>query len=187
MKKFLVGLLSIFLLLGASILSACGTETAVLELSTESVAIEILTGEEDSGYQIVTASVSGVSDTTVNASAASGYENIVSVSVQAISGGRSQIKIRGLYEGQAQVEVVTGHGAVKKTIQVDVFSTISEMSQVNEEITLKNNYVVKGEENILTREKLLKTEPYQKEQLVFTLKEMSSHLKIHTMMKQSYS
>ena len=69
MKKFFVGLLSIFLLVGASILSACGSEKPVLTLSQQSVEIELYSGDVDGGYETVTAEVSNASDTSISVSA----------------------------------------------------------------------------------------------------------------------
>ena len=132
MKKFFVGLLSIFLLVGASILSACGSEKPVLTLSQQSVEIELYSGDVDGGYETVTAEVSNASDTSISVSA-NGYENIVKLSTEPTTSGKTLITITGLKEGYAEVVVRTNQGNAYKTITVDVYSEVTSMTQKTEE------------------------------------------------------
>ena len=85
MKKFLVSILGIFLLFGAALLTACGGSNPSLKLSQDTVAIQLYAEDEDSGYQIVTAELSGVDSGKIQASALSGYENVVKVSTSTLS------------------------------------------------------------------------------------------------------
>jgi len=159
MKKFLIGMLSVFLLFGASILSACGSNGLTLTLSKETVEIQIYSGEEED-YQIVTAEVGGTDKASISASAMSGYENIVKVSTSTISDTKVSIKIEGLTEGDAQIAVKSGD--VTKYIRATVFSEVSEMTQKTEESGKKNNFLVRGQTNILKEENLIKFTPSEK-------------------------
>ena len=47
MKKFFIGLLSVFLLIGAGILSACGSNKVTLSLSSDYVSIRLYSGAEE--------------------------------------------------------------------------------------------------------------------------------------------
>lgn len=159
MKKFLVSILGIFLLFGAALLTACGGSNPSLKLSQDTVAIQLYAEDEDSGYQIVTAELSGVDSGKIQASALSGYENVVKVSTSTLSSTKCSIRIEGLEEGTAQVVVRATPGNIEKRINVTVFSEVSAMSQVVENDKKKNNFLIRGEENSLIEEKLISFQP----------------------------
>lgn len=96
MKKFLVGMLSVFLLMGASILAACGSTKVDLTLSRDSVSI--LYDKESLSQEVVVATVSGGNDVVVSASVNNSYENIISASATAVSSNRWEITITALNE-----------------------------------------------------------------------------------------
>lgn len=159
MKKFLVSILGIFLLFGAALLTACGGSNPSLKLSQDTVAIQLYAEDEDSGYQIVTAELSGVDSGKIQASALSGYENVVKVSTSTLSSTKCSIRIEGLEEGTAQVVVRATPGNIEKRINVTVFSEVSAMSQVVENDKKKNNFLIRGEANSLIEEKLISFQP----------------------------
>lgn len=167
MKKFFVGLLSIFLLVGASVLSACGEQKPTLSLSRESVEIELYSGDLDSGYETVTAEVFNASDTSISVSA-NGYEQIVNVSAQPTTSGKTLITITGLQEGYAEVVVRTNQGNAYKTINVDVYSEVSEMSQKVEEVSKKKNFAIRGTTNTLIENNLIEFKPSQNSRRTIT-------------------
>ena len=108
MKKFFVGLLSVLLLFGASLLSACDPNATTLTLSKETAEIQIYAGD-DEGYEIVTAEVQGTDEASISANAKSGYENIVKVTTTKVSSTKVSIKIEGLNEGRAEITVKSGN------------------------------------------------------------------------------
>lgn len=167
MKKFFVGLLSIFLLVGASILSACGSEKPVLTLSQQSVEIELYSGDVDGGYETVTAEVSNASDTSISVSA-NGYENIVKLSTEPTTSGKTLITITGLKEGYAEVVVRTNQGNAYKTITVDVYSEVTSMTQKTEEVTKKKNFAIRGMTNTLIENNLIEFQPSQNSRRTIT-------------------
>ncbi len=143
MKKFFVGLLSVFLLLGASILTACGSNSIDMTLSTNTVSLQIK-DESVTPEQIVVATVTGTDDTAISASAF-GYEEIIDVRTEQSTDGRTLIYITGKdTEGYAEVLVRTHQGNVSSVITVDVYSEVSDMEQKTEETTKKNNYAIRG-------------------------------------------
>lgn len=165
MKKFLVGILSVFLLFGASIISACTSSSTTLTLSKETVEIQIYAGE-DEGYQIVTAEVEGTDKASISANAKSGYENIVKVTTTAVSGTKANIKIEGLNEGYAEIQVKSG--SQTKYIHATVYSEVSEMSQKTEDGEKKNNFLIRGQENILNEVSLIEFTPSDKSRRTIT-------------------
>lgn len=167
MKKFFVGLLSIFLLVGASVLSACGEQKPTLSLSRESVEIELYSGDLDSGYETVTAEVFNASDTSISVSA-NGYEQIVNVNAQPTTSGKTLITITGLQEGYAEVVVRTNQGNAYKTINVDVYSEVSEMAQKVEEVSKKKNFAIRGTTNTLIENNLIEFKPSQNSRRTIT-------------------
>lgn len=158
MKKFLVGLLSVFLIIGGSLLSACGKSETKLELSSQSVEIEINGGEGVSGTIDVAATVSGCDDKTVTVSV-DGYENIVTYSTKNYSDGMTTITLKGLGEGSADVVVTTRDRKVSKTIHVEVFSYVNGMSQKEEQSSKKDNFFVRGQDNVLVEDNLIEFSP----------------------------
>lgn len=160
MKKYLIGLLSVFLIIGGVFFTACGKEVPTLTLSHESIEIELVQDDDDSGYQIVTAEVSGVKNPTIQANSVGGYENIIEeVKVQKTSSGKAQILIKGKTEGYGEVVVSTAHGFISKIIKVNVFSYVSFMEQKENDLVKSNQYVIKGQDNILNERSLLHFEP----------------------------
>ena len=157
MKKFLVGMLSVFLLMGASILAACGSTKVDLTLSRDSVSI--LYDKESLSQEVVVATVSGGNDVVVSASVNNSYENIISASATAVSSNRWEITITALNEGQGEVVVMTNQGNVSKTISVDVYSEVTSMTQNQNENVVRKNYVVRGRSNALVEENLLSFQP----------------------------
>ncbi len=162
MKKFIVSLLGIFLLFGASVLTACNKGGSSLTLSQDTVAIELFADDEDSGYELVTATLSGVKEGSIQASARSGFENIVKVTQTRRSSNSISIRIEALEEGSAQVVVRGAPGNHVKYINVNVFSYVSSMSQVAEDGDKKNNFLIRGSENILDEHKLISFAPSDK-------------------------
>lgn len=160
MKKYLIGLLSIFLIIGGVFFTACGKEVPSLTLSHESIEIELVQDDDEGGYQIVTAEVSGVKNPTIQANSVGGYENIIEeVKVQKTSSGKAQIIIKGKTEGYGEVVVSTAQGFISKIIKVNVFSYVSFMEQRENDSVKSNQYVVKGQDNILNDRTLLHFEP----------------------------
>lgn len=177
MKKFFVGLLSLFLLLGAGVLSACGKGETNLKLSKETVAIQIYS-EEEEGYEIVTATMEGTDKASISANAKSGYENIVKVTTSVISDTKVSIKIEGLNEGDAEIAVKSGKHT--KYIHATVYSEVSEMKQVVEDGQMKNNFLIRGQENILLEEELIEFTPSIKSRrnITWALEESSMALSL---------
>ena len=159
MKRFLVSILGIFLLFGASLLTACGKDKPSLSLSQDTVAIQLYSENEDSSYQVVNADLFGVKEGSIRATVASGYENIVKVTTTNSSSTRASIRIEGLEEGTAQVVVRATPGDITKNIYVTVYSEVSSMSQVVEESGKKNNFLLLGEDNVLNEDKLISFYP----------------------------
>ncbi len=159
MKKFIVGLLGIFLLFGASLFTACGKTNPSLTLSQDRVAIQLYAQDEDSSYKVVTAEISGVNDGSISASANSGYESTIKVSTSKLSSTKSAITIEGLREGQAEIIVRATPGNLTKRIYVTVYSEVSEMTQKQEDVTFKDNFLLRGEDNYLDENKLIEFKP----------------------------
>lgn len=159
MKKFLVGMLSVFLLMGASILAACGSSKVDLTLSRDSVSILYDYDTDLPSQEVVVATVSGGKGVVVSASVNNSYENIISASATAVSSNRWEITITALNEGQGEVVVMTNQGNVSKTISVDVYSEVSHMSQNQNEDVQRKNFVLRGRSNQLIEENLLTFQP----------------------------
>ncbi len=167
MKKFIVSLLGIFLLFGAGILSACGKSNPTMTLSSDTVAIQLYSQDEESS-KTITANLSGVKEGSIKASAVSGYENIIDVSTTRLSSTKFSIKIDGLEEGDAEIIVRGTPGNIVKKIQVNVFSEVSAMSQKEEEQIRKNNFLIRGVNNELVETKLISFEPSDKSRRTIT-------------------
>ncbi len=167
MKKFFVGLVSVLILFGATILTACGSNKVSLSLSTDTVAIQIK-DDTVSNEQVVTATVSGTKDTEITASPF-GYENIIDVRTEKSTNGRTLIYITGKdTEGHAEVVVRTHEGNTSKVISVDVYSEVSAMTQKVEETTKKSNFAIRGGEIKLVDSKLLTFEPSENSRRTIT-------------------
>lgn len=154
MKKFFVGLLSIFLIIGASLLVACGTKKVSLSLSTDNVAIKLYSGNEEGDIQTVTATVSGAGNNNT-IKVVNNYESIIGYSTKPSTSGKTIITIIGKSEGYAELIVITEQGNVSKTISVEVYSEVSSMEQKVEEQLPKQNFAVRGDTIDLIEENLL--------------------------------
>ncbi len=162
MKKFIVSILGIFLLFGAGLLSACGKTNPSMTLSQNEVAIQLYSDDEDSGYKIISAQLSGVKDGSISASAASGYENIIDVSTTRLSATKFSIRVEGLEEGNAEIIVRGAPGNIVKSIYVNVFSEVSAMTQKEEQQVRKENFLIRGIENEIVETKLISFQPSDK-------------------------
>ena len=162
MKKFLVGLLSVLVLFGASLLTACGKSKIDFTLSEQNISIELQGTDETQNTVTVNADISGGDDVRLRASVLGGYENnIVKVSTKVLSSTKTNILLTGLSEGEAEVEVRTNQGNVIKYISVTVYSSVSAMEQ-REELGDKQNYLVRGQTNFLNENNLISFYPNNK-------------------------
>ncbi len=175
MKKFFVGLLSVFLLLGASILTACGSNNIELTVETNTVSIQIK-DESVTPEQIVVATVTGTDDTGISASAF-GYEEIIDVRTESSTNGRTLIYITGKdTEGYAEVLVRTHQGNESEIITVDVYSEVSGMEQKTEETTKKNNFAIRGGSVELVENNLISFSPSENSRRTITWSLLDSTL-----------
>ncbi len=153
MKKFVVGLLTVFMMLGASILYACGSPKVELELSNQNISIQ-LNGENDP-VSTVNAIVSSTDDKSVSLDFT--LDNgVASASLSQTEDGQNVITITGLSEGQTELVVTTKQGNVKKSVYIDVYSEVTSMTEKIEDVQNKSNkFVVKGQTNLLVAENLI--------------------------------
>ena len=157
MKKFIVGLLGVFMMLGASILYACGSPKIELTLSTQSVSIQ-LNGNEDS-ISIVYADVTGNDDKSISLNFTI-QDEIAKASVSQDSEGKNIIEITAINEGETELIVSTKQGNIKKSINIEVYSEVTSMTEKNEDIENKSNkFVVKGKTNTLVADNLISFAP----------------------------
>lgn len=181
MRKFFVGLLSIFMLVGATILSACGQSTPELHVYyneaevSQTIPIQLDSADPDSGYILLSAEITGADDGKVTASAVGGYESVISVEPAGTNGNKQFFKVNGLSEtenGPAAVVFRGTPGDLTKYVYVDVFSYVSAMQQNSDET--KNQFLVDGqtytigenglvaESNSISEDQLIKFTPSQK-------------------------
>ena len=167
MKKFFVGLISLFIVLGGIILTACRGNSVEISLSTEYLSIQLVEGA--SSEQTVTVTVSGTDDTTVSADAR-GYEDKIDVWDEPIADGRTLIHIVGKEEtdGYAEVQIRTYQGNATKTIYVEVYSEVSAMEEKIEEGTRKNNFAIRGDSVELIEDNLLTFYPSENSRRTIT-------------------
>lgn len=154
MKKFIVGLLGVFMMLGASILYAC-TETHIeLELSTQTVSIQ-LNNELEDPTATVYANITGTDDKTLNWNLSEDNDVISDVEIVETSDGRSAITITAENVGDNDLVLTTKHGGVQKTIHVEVYTEVTEILNKNEDVEIENKssrFLVKGQANTLVGE-----------------------------------
>ena len=154
MKKFIVGLLGVFMMLGASILYAC-TETHIeLELSTQTVSIQ-LNNELEDPTATVYANITGTDDKTLNWNLSKDNDVISDVEIVETSDGRSAITITAENVGDNDLVLTTKHGGVQKTIHVEVYTEVTEILNKNEDVEIENKssrFLVKGQANTLVGE-----------------------------------
>ena len=165
MKKFFIGLLSVFLLIGAGILSACGSNKVTLSLSSDYVSIRLYSGAEEGDIAQVTATVSGGSS---NISLINNSQDKFSYSTSTLSGGRTLITITGKSEGNGTLIVRTAEGNQSKTINVEVYSEVSQMSAKQEEQTPYKNFAVRGETTQLDENALITFSPSENSRRTIT-------------------
>lgn len=142
MKKFFVGLVSIFVLLGATILTACGSNNIQMELSTQNIELQIR-DEAISSTAEVTVTITGTDDSQVSVDARDSSD-ILSYTTQSLNNGQTIISITGISEGEGQVYVTSYQGNITKVINVVVYSQVSSMEQAYEETGKKNNFALRG-------------------------------------------
>ena len=165
MKKFFIGLLSVFLLIGAGILSACGSNKVTLSLSSDYVSIRRYSGAEEGDIAQVTATVSGGSSSI---SLINNSQDKFSYSTSTLSGGRTLITITGKSEGNGTLIVRTAEGNQSKTINVEVYSEVSAMSAKQEEQTPYKNFAVRGATTQLDENALITFSPSENSRRTIT-------------------
>lgn len=160
MKKWMVALLGIFMVLGTCLFTACDTEKVNLTLSQENVNILIRSDEVGSGEQIVTADISGSKDYSIEVSA-NGYDEYIEVRKEKVSDSKTNIIIKGVSENDTPsvVTVKVAPGNIEKNIYVNVYSEIRHLSANTDTENDRNNFLVKGQTNLLNAESLLTIEP----------------------------
>ena len=138
MKKFIVGFLSVFMMLGASILYAC-TETHIeLEMSTQTVSIQ-LNNELEDPTATVYANITGTDDKTLNWNLSEANDVISDVEIVETSDGRSAITITAENVGDNDLVLTTKHGGVQKTVHVEVYTEVTEILNKNEDVETKSS------------------------------------------------
>ena len=152
MKKFFVGLLSIFMLFGASLLAACGGGTPQLNVYYNGKAIEkvieieLNPQDQDSGYILLSADMTGVSDPTITASPVGGSEEIFeSIEPAGRSNGKDYFKVvakRETTNGPAAVRFFGEPGGVEQFVYINVYSNVTSMTQNAYEA--RNQFLVNG-------------------------------------------
>ena len=132
MKKFIVAFLGLFMMLGASILYACGPSNIELSLSTQSVSLQ-LNGEEADKSTTVIADVTGTDDKSLTLDFV--YDDdVASVTLSQNSEGQNVITITALNEGNTELVVTTNQGSVRQTINIEVYTEVTSMTEKTEEI-----------------------------------------------------
>ena len=152
MKKFIVGLLGIFMMLGASILYAC-TETNIdLELSTQTVSIQ-LNGELEDPTATIYANITGTDDKTLDWNLSRDNDVVADVEISETSDGRSAITITAQNVGENDLVLTTAHGGVQKTVHIEVYTEVTQILNKSEDVENKSTrFLVKGQTNTLVGE-----------------------------------
>ena len=165
MKKFFVGLLSVFLLIGAGILSACGSNKVTLSLSSDYVSIRLYSGAEEGDIAQVTATVKGTSS---GISLINNSQDKFSYSTSTLSGGRTLITITGKSEGDGTLIVKTAEGNQSKTIYVEVYSEVSQMTAKREDQMPYKNFAIRGTTTKLDENALITFSPSENSRRTIT-------------------
>lgn len=148
MKKFIVGFLSVFMMLGASILYAC-TETVELEMSTQTISIQLNSDVEDPSATIY-ANITGTDDKTLNWSLLEKNDVIEDVEISQLSDGRTAITIEAQNVGKNDIVFTTAHGGVQKTVHVEVYTEVTKILNKPEDVETKSSrFLVKGQTSTL--------------------------------------
>lgn len=177
MKKFWVGLLSVMVLVGGCLLSACGQSSASITLSDTYKEI-CLNADTEEPIATVTAEVFGIPDGSVTVS--SSYENIVRATVTYNSAtNKNIISIYGISEGHADILVSSNYqSSVSSSISVDVYSVVTDMEQIEEDTQndKSNLFAVRGDTVTLEKEKLITFTPAKsRKNITWSLPEGASH------------
>lgn len=154
MKKFFVGLLSIFMICGGIILASCGESK--VSLSIDQTYKEIVVLDEDNIEPVfVTCVVNGVDNGKVSVS--SSQNSIVSASVEYNSSSNQNIisLIAGDMEGTATVTVTTLDQTVKETITVFVHGEVTGMSEKVYTNGQSQLYAIRGGQRTLNANELI--------------------------------
>ena len=144
MKKFVIGLLSVFVMLGASILSACGSPKINLEVASQNVSIQLNDPDNDP-TSVVSFQITGADDTTIQTPYFTD-KNIAKVnSITYSTDGKGQVVVEGLNEGETQLVLTTQQGKVQKYINVEVYSEVVSITNKNEDVESKSDrFAIKG-------------------------------------------
>ena len=120
------------MMLGASILYACGPSNIELSLSTQSVSLQ-LNGEEADKSTTVIADVTGTDDKSLTLDFV--YDDdVASATLSQNSEGQNVITITALNEGNTELVVTTNQGSVRQTINIEVYTEVTSMTEKTEEI-----------------------------------------------------
>ena len=158
LNKILLAFLSVFLIFGGVIFSACGNEVKKATISVSSqdfVAqdyIEIDIGSAKTSAQII-ATVQGVDSGRVTVN--NDYQSIVSTSpIYNASSNSTTINISAVSEGKASIMLLSEEGEGQKMIDVFVYSDILSLEQKQDDGAI-TQYIVKGEPTILETDRFL--------------------------------
>lgn len=155
MKKFCVGLLSVFMLLGGVLLASCGEKKAAMTLSSLYEEIVVL-DEGEVASKNITCSVSGVKDARVQVS--SSQASIVTAAVEYNSSKKENLitLTAGSEEGTATVRVSSIEGSQVQDITVYVHGEVTQMEEKQISDNGKSDlFAVRGQTNILDADKLI--------------------------------
>jgi len=151
MKKLLVGLLSIFMVLGGVVLSACGGDSVQLtiydnlgEEISRTLEIEIGSADPDGGYLLLSARASN-GEKNITASSTS---SAVSVTIDSSSDDRVFFKVVGSEETVGEPAVISFNaGSAKEFVYINVYSQVKSMSAVKDND--ENFFFVAGQRYLL--------------------------------------
>ena len=152
MKKFFVGLLSIFMICAGALLSACGANSPELKVYdslgqeiSKMLEIEINSSNPDGGYILLSAEVINGIDSQISASASSGFENVVSVTKENTVGNKTFFKVTGLSEtidSPAIIAFSSYANNLTQYVYVNVYSQVNGMTK--NQSKNENNFLVNG-------------------------------------------
>ena len=149
MKKFIVGLLGIFVMLGASILYACGAPKVKLEVETQNISIQLNSKDEQPTATVVFA-VTSSDDKTIQVPYFTNNGIAKVNDVNYLDDGKGEVVIEGLNEGNTQLVLTAEQGGESKYINIEVYSEVTNMYLKNK-MTIIIGYLVnqyKSKENI---------------------------------------
>lgn len=159
MKKFVIGLLSVFVMLGASILSACGSPKINLEVASQNVSIQLNDPDNDP-TSVVSFQITGADDATIQTPYFTDKDIAKVNSVTYSTDGKGQVVIEGLNEGETQLVLTTQQGKVQKHINVEVYSEVIEIVNKKEDVENKSDrFAIKGGAVVLDANNFFNFEP----------------------------